>query len=234
MTVAVAFAIIQAAGAIEALPVDAYEAAVPELREIEARTEEEIGRLGPTEPGWATSGMSAESAIAAGTGSATEHVLGEWEAGGHGVTIPGDRPLIIPQDLRRYSVREYHGSVDYHTYHRPLPGIVIHTFGTVTRIGNAQCQHTKGIELISRQEWQDWSPPTALTAFSLARLTRDDSRTYCTIFRPAGNGRFSQLAYTPEGQPYVAANEGAQTFVPTSHAEAGARIFGTGDPPTTD
>ena len=191
MLAAAVFAIIQATGATEVLPIDArmaaYEAAIPELEEIQARTEEEIGRLGPMESGWATSGISAASAITARRGNAAQHVLGEWEKGGHGVVTSGDRPLRVPQGLHRYTVREYDGSVDYHTYHRLSPDIVIHTFGSVIKIGNAECQQTQGIELISREAWRNWSPRGALIAFSIARATRDDSRTYCIIFRPIDN-----------------------------------------------
>jgi hypothetical protein len=169
--------------------------------------------------------MTAASAITAGMGSAAEHVLGEWEVGGHGVVVPSDRPLAIPEGLHRYSVREYSGPVDYHTYHRAVPGIVFHTFGTVRRIGNAECQSVKGIEIISRESWRDWSPEAALNAFSAARATRDDPRTYCIVYRPAGSNRFQQLAYTPDGEPYIAVNEDAQQFVVTSRTEAIARIL---------
>lgn len=181
--------------------------------------------MGPTEPDWETSGISAESAIAAGRGSAAEHVLGEWEVGGHGVVVPGDRALAIPEELRRYSVREYSGQVDYHTYHRAAPGIVLHTVGTVRRIGNAECQTTEGVEIISRESWQDWSSETAFAVFAAARMTRDDSRTYCIIYHPVESNRFSQLAYTPDGEPYIAVNEDGQTFIVTSRAEATSQIF---------
>lgn len=239
MLAAAVFAIIQATGPSEVLPIDArmaeYEAAMPELERIEALTEAEIGSLGPMESGWATSGISGAAAIDARRGNVAEHVLGEWERGGHGVVTSGDRPLRVPQDLHRYTVREYDGSIDYHAYHRLSPGVVIHTFGSVIRIGNAGCQQYQGIELISREAWRNWSPRTALSAFGTARATRDDARTYCTIFRPVDNGRFLQLAYTPEGRPYIALNEDGQAFVVTSHAEAAARIFGTeSSPATTD
>lgn len=62
MLTATLLAIVQATGAAEALPVDermaAYEAAMPRLREVEARVEADIGRLGPAESGWAASGLS--------------------------------------------------------------------------------------------------------------------------------------------------------------------------------
>jgi hypothetical protein len=229
MNIAVTLALLQVAGAVEALPIDermaAYEAVVPELRENSARIESDIGRLGRREPGWETSGMSAESAITAGTGSVAEDVLGEWEIGGHGVVLPVERPLAIPQGLRRYSVRDYSGPVDYHTYHRAEAGIVFHTFGTVRRIGNAECQTPEGIEIISRGAWRDWPTEIAIAVFSAARMTRDDPRTYCIIYRAGGSNRFSQLAYTPGGEPYITVNEGAQTFVVTSRAEATSRIF---------
>jgi len=237
MIAAAVFAILQATGAAEALPIDArmaaYEAAIPRLREIEVRTEGEIGRLGPPEADWATSGLSAASAIAARRGDTARHVLGEWERGGHGVAIRGGRPLAVPQDVHRYSVRGYDGPVDYHSYHRLSPGIAIHMFGPMTRIGNADCQRYQGIELISRDAWRAWSPEAALVAFSIARATRDDSRTYCIIYRPVENGRFLQVAFTPDGRPYITLNEDGQAFVMTSRAEAAARIFGTERPSRT-
>lgn len=238
MIVAVALAMLQAAGAVETLPIDermaAHEAAVPGLRAAEARVEEQIGRLGIAEPGWDRSGVSAASAIAGRGDSADDDVLGEWEVGGHGVVIAGDRPLAVPRELRRYSVRDHGGPVDFHTYHRLLPDVIIHSFGPVTRIGNAECHHARGIELISRQAWRDWPEPTQIIAFAVARLARDDRRTYCMIYRPVANGRYSQLAYAPDGRPYIVANEDPQAFVVTRRAEAGARIFATTAPVATD
>lgn len=140
---------------------------------------------------------------------------------------PGDRPLAVPQDLRRYSVRDYAGPVDYHAYNRLSPGIVVHSFGSATRIGNAECHRYEGIELISRHAWRNWPQEEAVIAFSIARASRDDSRTYCIVYRPVDNGRFRQLSYTPEGRPYVSLNEDDQAFVVTPHAEAAARIFET-------
>lgn len=126
MNLVVALALVQAAGAVEPLPIDdvmaAYEAVLPDLRERETRIDGEIGAVGRIEPGWERSGISAESALTAGKGNAAEHLLGEWEVGGHGVAIPGDRPLVIDEKLRRYSVRGYSGPVDYHTYHRAASG----------------------------------------------------------------------------------------------------------------
>jgi hypothetical protein len=239
MFAAAVFAILLATAPSEPLPIDArmaeYEAAMPRLAEVEALTEEEIGRLGPPESGWATSGLSAASAIAAARGNAEQHVLGEWDKGGHGVTAPGDRPLAVPQGQHRYAVRDYDGAVDYHAYHRLPSGIVIHSFGRATRIGNAECRPTQGIELIARDPWRRWSEETALLAFAIARATRDDPRTYCLLYRPAENGRFVQLAYASDGRPYTAINEDGQAFVMTSRAEAAARIFGTeGSPRTTE
>lgn len=229
MNLVVALALVQAAGAVEPLPVDemlaAYDAVLPELREREIRIDAEIGAVGRIEPGWEGSGISAESALTAGKGNAAEHLLGEWEVGGHGVAIPGDRPLVIDEKLRRYSVRGYSGPVDYHTYHRAAPGIVFHTLGSARRIGNAECQTTEGVEVISRVPWQDWPAETALKVFSAARMTRDDRRTYCIIYDPLEDSRYAQLAYTPEGEPYVAVNEDPQTFVVSSRAEAVSRLF---------
>ena len=228
MNLLAALALVQAAGAVEPLPIDdvmaAYEAVLPGLRERETRIDAEIGAVGSVEPGWERSGISAESALIAGKGNAAEHLLGEWEVGGHGVAIPGDRPLVIDEKLRRYSVRSYSGPVDYHTYHRAASGIVFHTLGTVRRIGNAECQTTEGVELISRVPWQDWPAETALMVFSTARMTRDDRRTYCIIYGPVDGNRYAQLSYTPKGEPY-SGNEDPQTFVVTSRAEAVSRLF---------
>ena len=41
-----------------------------------------------------------------------------------------NRPLAVPQVMRRYTVREYGGPVGYHYYFRIAPGIVIHTYGS--------------------------------------------------------------------------------------------------------
>ena len=229
---------LQAAAPAEVLPVDermaAYEAAFPGLPETAAEIDADLGRLGPAEAGWSTSGASVPSAIAARHGDPEQHVLGEWVRGGHGVSSPGDRPLRVPSTFRRYSVRDYNGPVDFHYYHRPAPGIVIHTFGAARNIGNAACWRSQGIEVISRDRWQDWSERTAVVAVGLARWTRDDSRTYCTIYGPTGDGGFRQLAYTPEGRPFLFVNEDAQVFTVTTRAEAEARIFGADSPPPSD
>jgi hypothetical protein len=227
--IAIAFALVQAAGAVEPLPLDErmaeYEALFPDLRQVEARIEAEIGRLGPVEPGWEMSGLTPQAAISAQAGNEADHVLGEWEVGGHGVVIPGDRPLALPEGHRRYSIREYGGRVDYHIYHRAVPGIVFHTVGIVRRIGNAECLTTLGMEIVSREAWQDWPEEAAFTAFAAARMTRDDRRTYCMIYRAAGSDRFEQLAYTPEGRPYLVGIDDGQRFVVTPRAVAATRIF---------
>lgn len=215
--------------ATELLPIDAvmeaYEAAIPNLKAITAKTETEIGKVGPAEPKWETLGISAAAALIAGRGTVDQHVLGEWEKGGHGVTIEGDRPLEVPQKLNRYLVREYRGSIDYHTYHRNPGGTVIHTFGSATALGHSRCTRSQGIELISATAWREWSGETALMAFGMAQMTRDDTRTYCMIYRPVANGRFAQLAFTPEGQPYLSAHEDSQAFTVTPRTEAIARMF---------
>lgn len=238
MLAAAVFAILQATAPSEPLPIDArmaeYEAAIPRLAEVEASTEEEIGRMGPPESGWATSGLSAASAIA-GRGNAAQQVLGEWERGVHSVRTTGEGPLAVPQELHRYSVRAYEGSVDYHAYYRLESGIVIHSFGTLRRIGNAECAQKQGMELIAREAWRNWPEEAAFLAFAITRATRDDPRVYCILYRPAGSGRYVQRSYTPEGRPYTAINEDGQAFVITSRAEAAARIFGTeGSPRTTE
>ena len=171
-----------------------FEAAVPELRAIQARAEEDIGRLGPPEPSWATTGLSPEATIAAGSGTVDEHVLGEWEQGGHGVSIAGDRPLGAPARAHRYTVRGYEGPIGYHNYHRVAPGLVIHMFGAATRIGNAECQRSQGIELIAHEDWRSWSARKTLQGFGMARATRDDPRTYCMLYRPAAGGGFAQVS----------------------------------------
>ena len=56
--------------ATELLPIDAvmeaYEAAIPNLKAITAKTEAEIGKVGPAEPKWETLGISASAALIAG------------------------------------------------------------------------------------------------------------------------------------------------------------------------
>lgn len=236
---AIVLSILQATASVEPLPVDeqmaAYEAAYPGLADDLAEVDADIDRLGPAEAGWSASGDSVASAIAARHGDPGQHVLGEWVEGGHGVASPGDRPLGAPSGFRRYSVRNHDGPVDFHYYHRLVPGIVIHTFGSVSRVGNAACSRRQGIELISRDRWQDWSPQDALIAFGVARATRDDSRTYCMIYSPTDDGGFRQLAYTPEGRPFLLANEDAQVFTVTTRAEAIRRMFAADTPqPASD
>jgi hypothetical protein len=230
-----AFALLTLAEPPEALPVDArmaeFEAAMPWLRRIEERAEAEIWQLGPAEPGWTTSGLSPEAAIAARGGKVEEHVLGEWLRGGHGVSVAGDHPLTVPPGLHRYLVRGYEGPVDYHSYHRITPGVVIHTFGAATRIGNAHCQRSQGVELIAQEAWRSWPTETAILAFAVARITRDDPRTYCILYRLTGGGRVSQLAYTSEGRPYLTANQDPETFAITPRAEAAERMFSAANRP---
>ena len=229
MSIVVAFVVILGAATVETLPIDealaAYEAALSKLRETEAEVDAEIGAVGPVQAAWQTTGMSAEAALSAEAGSAAEHVLGEWEVGGHGVAIPGDRPFGVTEQLRRYSVRTYEGPVDYHTYHRAAPGIVFHSFGTVRKTGNAECQSTQGLEIISRSDWTEWPAETAVRVFSAARMTRDDRRTYCIIYKSVALGRYAQLAFTPGGQPYTAVNAVPQIFVATPRADANSRLF---------
>jgi len=232
-----AFALLALADPPEQLPIDAamatFEVAVPELRQIEARAEEQVWQLGPPEPGWAMAGLAPASAIIARDGNVEDHVLGEWEEGGHGVNIPGDRPLVLPPGLHRYAVRRYEGPVSYHYYHRPVPGIVIHTFGAARRIGNADCTSSQGVELIAHEPWRDWSTTIALQAFGLARAARDDGRTYCMMYRAAAGGRFEQLAYTPDGRPYLIVNQDPQAFALTPRAEAAERLFSVTSPRST-
>ncbi|WP_166039476.1 hypothetical protein [Sphingosinicella sp. YJ22] len=213
----------------ETLPIDAamaeLEAAFSRLRDYQAEAEEDIARLGPVEPGWATSGTSAAAVIEGANGSVLQHVLGEWEKGGHGVTVAGDHPLNVPTGWNRYIVRAYSGPIDHHAYFRISPDLVIHTYGSGTRIGNAICRSTQGVELVSRELWRSWSPETRVMAFGMARATRDDRHTYCSVFRGSGDGQYIHLTYTPEGRPFLLPLEEPQPLVITERADAAARIF---------
>lgn len=214
------------------LPIDEYmaamEAAVPELRGQYATIEEEISELGEIEPNWATSGISTITAIELRDGDIQQDVIGEWEVGGHGAYISGGLPLPIPPDWYRYSIREYDGPVEYNHYYR-LAGvpanIVIHTFGTASRIGNAECQRSEGMELFSSEPWQDWPAEAAIVAFGGSRSLRDDPRVYCTLYQIREHGGFRQLAYTREGRPYIAVNSDTRGFVITPRKLAIERIF---------
>jgi hypothetical protein len=216
------------------LPVDAAMAALedafPRLKELQAEAETDIARLGPIEPRWSTSGMSAAAVIASANGKVADHVLGEWEKGIHSATIVGDYPLPAPDGWHLYTVRGYSGAVDHHAYHRLSADLVIHTFGAATRIGSAACRTTQGIELISRAPWRSWSPEAALLAFGMAKATRDDSRTYCIVHRAAQGGKYIPYSYTPEGRPFLLADEDPQPYVITPRREAAAKIFGPGAP----
>lgn len=218
------------AGHAEPIPIDEkmaeFELEYPQIRKGMASVMDDVSRLGPEEEGWASSGLGVADVIALESVAVSDVVLGEWEVGGHGVSSPD--PLGASQDAQRYVVREYVGRTDYHTYHRlaGLPDdVTIHTFGTVARVGNAECQGVEGIELISSKPWRQWSSDTVMTAFAVARATRDDPHKYCIIYRSAGAGRYLQLAYTSGGQPYLLANEKPQAFVATPRSEAAARIF---------
>ncbi len=216
----------------ESLPIDfvmeRFDEALPELKEEMSKVEEEMGELGPNDPNWASSGFSVSGAIAHGKGDSQLDVLGEWEVGGHGVVSNGDFQLPVPKTMQRYSVRKSNGPIEYHSYHRIdkiEADVVIHYFGSKTKIGNAECHDDSGLEVISSQPWQNWSPEVMIMTFGLTRSSRDDTRTYCNVFRPVEGGRFSQISYTPQGEPYVAVNDGAQSFVVTSRAEAARRLF---------
>ena len=233
MIIAAALAILGIAEPSETLPIDrsmaSFEAADPGLRQALSRIEEEVRRLGPPEPDWAASGISAAAAIAA-TVDIGDPVLGEWEEGGHGVVIPADSPLNAPGGWQRYAVRGYDGPIDYHIYHRVMPGIVIHTFGAATRIANADCKRNPGMELIARDAWQSWPTETTLVVFAAVRALRDDPRIYCTMYRPTSDGRLGQVSYTVEGRPYLVVNEDPQAFTVTARAVATTRIFSEGTP----
>jgi hypothetical protein len=218
----------------EVLPVDramaAIESRLPRLKELQAEAEEDIARLGPVESDWANSGTTAAAVIAAAPGNIADYVLGEWEKGVHSVTIAGDHPLAAPPGWHRYNVRGYSGLIDQHAYHRLSSDIVLHTFGTGTRIGNAACRPTQGVELISRDPWRSWSPETALLAFAMAKATRDDPHTYCTLFRATGGGKYIPVSYTPEGRPFLEGVEDPQPHVITPRADAAAQIFSAAAP----
>jgi hypothetical protein len=218
----------------EPLPLDsaiaALEVAVPSFKGHMAAAEEDIARWGAVEPGWATSGMSAAAVIEDAKGQPSHHVLGEWEKGGHGVIVAGNHPLKVPSDWHRYAVRNYSGPIDQHAYFRISPDLVIHTYGAATRIGNATCRATQGVELFSRHRWQSWSPETMLMGFGMARSTRDDPDTYCSLFRATGNGKYLQLSYTPEGRPFLIATEDPQSVVITLRSEAIERMFSQAEP----
>ena len=238
MLAAMVLSILQAAAPVEVLPVDAqmaaYEAAFPRLADSDAEFQAHIGRLGPAEAGWSTSGVSVASAIATRQGDPEQYVLGEWAEGGHNVAAPGDRPLRAPSNFRRYSVREHDGPVDFHFYHRLAPGLVLHSFGAVRSAGNAACSRSQGIELISRGRWQDWPEEIAVVAFAVARSWRDNSRTYCIIYGPTRDGGFRQLSYSPEGRPFLLTHEDPEVFTVTTRAEAAARMFAIDSPPPAE
>jgi hypothetical protein len=223
-----AFAFFTFAVPAEPPPIDAMieaaEARDPSLREMLSATQAELGRLGAVEAGWSTSGSSWREAAGGGPGEGGP-VLGEWEVGGHAVTISGDRPLSVPAGMHRYTVRAHDGPADYHGYHRAFPGIVIHAFGAATRIGNAECQRSQGIELIADRPWQDWPSDTQFVVFAVTRAMRDDRRDYCILYRRAGGGRFLQLAFARDGRPYLIANTDPAAFVITPRARAAARMF---------
>jgi hypothetical protein len=213
----------------ETLPVDAAMAALqdalPSLAKHQAEAEADIARLGPVEPRWSVSGISATAVIAAADGKVTDHVLGEWEKGTRSATIIGDYPLAAPAGWHLYTVRGYSGAVNQHAYHRLSADLVLHTFGMATRIGSADCRTIQGIELISRAQWRSWAPETALLAFAMAKATRDDLRTYCTLYRAAPGGKYIPYSYTPEGRPFLLTIEDPQPYVITPRPEAAAKIF---------
>ncbi len=183
---------------------------------------EALGGLGPREEGWATWGVSATSIAARSAGA---QVLGEWASDGGEALVAGDAPLPIPQNMHRYSVRAFDGPVHYHQYNRLAPGIVLHSFGSVLSVGNAECIRSQGIELISRLPWRQWPEETAMLAFAMARLSRDYPGTICAIYRPAGDGRYRPFAYSRDGRPYRVANEQIRTLILTPRDDAAARLF---------
>jgi hypothetical protein len=221
----------------EPLPIDAavaaLEAALPSFKGHMAEAEEDIARLGPVEPGWATSGLSAAAVIESAKAQPSNHVLGEWERGGHSVTVAGNHPLAVPTGWHRYAVRTHSGPIDQHAYHRISPDLVIHTYGAGTRVGNVTCRATQGVELFSREAWQIWSPDTMIMGFGMARAMRDDPHTYCTVFRASGDGKYLPRSYTPEGRAFLISSEDPQLMVITPRDEAVMRIFAQAEPTET-
>lgn len=222
----------QAGHAVEPLPIDEvmaqFEAAIPELRQFQSETEQEIGRLGPTVSDWSESGLSMSSAIQAEGKSSLDYGLGEWQIGGHAVLTRGDRPLPAPADYYRYLVRDYVGPIDYHYYHRVVgvsTQVVIHSFGAVQKIGNSECSNGGRIEVISSEKWRNWPAETLLVVFGMLHVMRDDTREYCNLYKPNGKGGYLQVSYTSVGQPYTYSEKAPQIFVVTPLGEASERIF---------
>ena len=218
----------------EALPIDermaAYERALPELRALQAEIDAETDRVGLPEPGWSTSGSTTAAAITAGNGTPDRHVLQRQRDDRPSVLVAGDRALAVPPSYRRYRVRDYSGPVDCHSYSQLAPGIILHRFGASQRIGNADCRRTQGLELLSSTQWHAWSAEHAFTAFTITEWSRDDRRTYCTLFRPALDGAVTEEAFTTEGRPFPPGEGPTPTFLVTSREVAARRLFGlTGD-----
>ncbi len=221
-------------GAAATLPVDKvmeeYEAAIPEIRTALDAANKEINELGPVDLSWSDQGLAVASAIATGDGTPQTHVLGEWEIGGHSAKVSGDLPFDIPGPMQRYSIIPHEGSSDYHSYYRLhslTDHIVLHFRGTVTKIGNAECHQTTGIDVLSSTAWEQWSDEIRLSAFSAIRGTRDDQNTYCYVYHPLDDGRFIQTAFSQEGRPYIFINSDPRAFAVTSREEAHWRVFGT-------
>lgn len=213
----------------EPLPVDermaAYERALPTLRAMQAEIDAETDRVGPPEPGWSTSGSTTAAAIIAGNGTPDRHVLQRQHDTRPSVLVAGDNALAVPSSYRRYAVRSYTGPVDYHSYSRLAPGIILHRFGASQRIGNADCRRTQGLEVLSSMEWRAWSGEHAFTAFTMAEWSRDDPRTYCMLFRSARNAGVTEEAFTIEGRPFLPGEGPPPTFVITSRDAAARRLF---------
>ena len=206
-----------------------YEENIPGLAELEQEIESEIEQKGDFEPGWETSGLSASMVIAQSGRDPSSFVIGEWEVGGHGVVVPGSDPLSGNEDLLKYEIRGYDGPTEYHSYHQLLGvngTIVIHTYGARNLRGNASCTGaTTGITLYSSLPWEEWDAQTSLTAFGMAKWTRDDSRVYCNLYRPDGKGGYHQISYAPDGRPFAFLNSDPQSFEVTDRKVASERIF---------
>ncbi len=214
------------------LPIDAvmerFEEEIAGLKDVMAEVEGEISQLGPVDPEWANSTLSASAAIVDAEGDWKTDVLAEFEIGGHSVTSVGDFPLVPPNSMHRYSVVPHNGPIAHHSYYRVAEvdeDIVFHYFGSVRKTKLGECSRSNGFEIMSSIPWQDWSEETQLIVFGGAQASRDDPKIYCMAYRPLGNGRYGQLSYTPEGRPYILVNTDPRPFVIAARAEATARIF---------
>lgn len=214
------------------LPIDRmaemFEELIPEIRQYQDETENELSRLGPPDPQWIENGLTVAQTITHGGGAEQTHVLGEWEVGGHSAKVVGDRPFETPDGSLRYSVRPHDGPIDYHYYYRMTnvpEGIVLHFFGSKQPNADPRCNDHGGMEVISSTPWEEWSDDTMLLAFVGFRASRDDNRVYCSVYEPAPEGGYYERSYDPEGRPYLAVNEDLRSFSVTLREHAAKKLF---------